>query len=382
MASMSALAVVPVHTPQHLSAFLDLPKRIYADDPNWIAPLDIERRMHFDMKKNPFFAHAEGQLFLALENGEPVGRISAHLDRLHLARYSDHTGNFGFLEAVDREAVFSALLAAAERWLTAKDLKRVQGPFNFSINDECGLLVDGFHTPPVVMMGHARPYYRDHLTAVGYAKAKDLLAYRLDMRKPIPRSLATMLAKAGNSGKLSVRPLSKRNLARDLKIIVDVFNDAWSQNWNFVPMTEAEVANLGNVLRFLLDEEHVAIASYDGEPAAMIVTFPDFNLMCRDLHGKLLPFGWAKLLWRLKFTRHEAFRVPLLGVRRKYRGSPLGTILILSVVEAANRFHRARGTMSCEFSWILEDNLPMRRLIEAVGAEPYKTYRIYEKSLA
>ena len=379
---MSALAVVPVHTPQHLSAFLDLPKRIYADDPNWIAPLDIERRMHFDMKKNPFFAHAEGQLFLALENGEPVGRISAHLDRLHLARYSDHTGNFGFLEAVNREAVFSALLAAAERWLTAKDLKRVQGPFNFSINDECGLLVDGFHTPPVVMMGHARPYYRDHLTAVGYAKAKDLLAYRLDMRKPIPRSLATMLAKAGNSGKLSVRPLSKRNLARDLKIIVDVFNDAWSQNWNFVPMTEAEVANLGNVLRFLLDEEHVAIASYDGEPAAMIVTFPDFNLMCRDLHGKLLPFGWAKLLWRLKFTRHEAFRVPLLGVRRKYRGSPLGTILILSVVEAANRFHRARGTMSCEFSWILEDNLPMRRLIEAVGAEPYKTYRIYEKSLA
>jgi GNAT superfamily N-acetyltransferase len=378
---MSAIVVVPVQSPQHLSAFLDLPKRIYADDPNWIAPLDIERRMHFDMKKNPFFTHADGQLFLAFDNGEPVGRISAHLDRLHLARYCDDTGNFGFLEAVDRQAVFAALLATAEQWLKAKGLKRIQGPFNFSINDECGLLVDGFDTPPVVMMGHARPYYGERLAAAGYAKAKDLLAYRLDMHRPLPRPLAAMLSKSGNSGKLSVRPLSKRNLGRDLNIIIDIFNDAWSQNWNFVPMTEAEVANLGNLLRFLLDEEHIAIASYEGEPAAMIVTFPDFNLMCRDLHGSLFPFGWAKLLWRLKFMRHEAFRVPLLGVRRKYRNTPLGTILITSVVEAVNRFHRSRGTMSCEFSWILEDNLPMRRLIEAVGAQPYKTYRIYEKSI-
>lgn len=378
---MSAIEVVPVQSPQHLSAFLNLPKRIYADDPNWIAPLDIERRMHFDMKKNPFFAHAEGQLFLAFENGESVGRISAHLDHLHLKRYGDLTGNFGFLEAVDRQAIFTALLAAAEKWLRAKGLRRVQGPFNFSINDECGLLVEGFDTPPAVMMGHARPYYRDRLAAAGYVKAKDLLAYRLDMHKPLPRSLAGMLAKAGNSGKLSVRPLSKRNLDRDLKMIIDIFNDAWSQNWNFVPMTEAEVSNLGNVLRFLLDEEHVAIAAYDGEPAAMIVTFPDFNLMCRDLGGRILPFGWAKLLWRLKFRRHEAFRVPLLGVRQKYRGSPLGTILALSVIEAARRFHRSRGTMRSELSWVLEDNLPMRRLIEVVGAEPYKTYRIYEKSI-
>jgi GNAT superfamily N-acetyltransferase len=382
MTSMSAIEVVPVQSPQHLSAFIDLPKRIYADDPNWIAPLEIERRMHFDMKRNPFFAHAEGQLFLAYENGEPVGRISAHLDHLHLKRYADHTGHFGFLEALDRQAVFTALLSAAERWLKKRELKRVQGPFNFSINDECGLLVDGFDTPPVVMMGHARRYYRERLDAAGYVKAKDLLAYRLDMHNALPRPLAAMLAKTRSTGNLSVRPLSKRNLARDLGIIIDIFNDAWAQNWNFVPMTEAEVENLGNVLRFLLDEEHVAIATYDGEPAAMIVTFPDFNIMWRDLNGRLLPFGWAKLLWRLKFSRHEAFRVPLLGVRQKYRGSALGTILILSVIEAANRFHRSRGTMSCEFSWVLEDNRPMRRLIEVVGAEPYKTYRIYEKSIA
>jgi GNAT superfamily N-acetyltransferase len=381
MTRMSAIEVVPVQSSQHLAAFLNLPKRIYADDPNWIAPLDVERRMHLDVKKNPFFAHAEGRLFLAFANGEPVGRISAHFDRLHLQRYSDLTGNFGFLEAVDRQAVFDALLAVAENWLGEKELRRIQGPFNFSINDECGLLVDGFDTPPAVMMGHARPYYGDRLMAAGYGKAKDLLAYRLDMHKPLPRSLAGMLAKAGNSGKLSVRPLSKRNLARDLKIIIDIFNDAWSQNWNFVPMTEAEVSNLGNVLRYLLDEKHVAIAFYDGEPAAMIVTFPDFNLMCRDLDGRILPFGWAKLLWRMKLKRHEAFRVPLLGVKQRYRGSPLGTILVLSVIEAANRFHRSRGTMRCEFSWVLEDNLPMRRLIEVVGAEPYKTYRIYEKPI-
>jgi hypothetical protein len=232
------------------------------------------------------------------------------------------------------------------------------------------------------MMGHARPYYGERISAEGYAKAKDLIAYDYDMHRPVPRALAAIVAKNRGSGKITVRALSKRRLDRDLAMIVDIFNDAWSANWNFVPMTGAEIQSLGNLLKYLVDEGHVAIAFYEDEPAAMIVTLPDLNRMWRDLGGRLLPFGWAKLIWRLKMKTHEAFRVPLLGVKQKYRSSSLGTILALAVIDAVSRFHRSRGTLNAELSWILEDNMPMRRLIEALGAEPYKTYRVYEKSLA
>jgi len=381
MTVVPAVEIVPVQSRQHLSAFLQVPKNIYAADPNWIVPFDLERRMHLDPRKNPYFEHAEGQLFLALRYGKPVGRISAHFDRLHLERYHDATGHFGFIEAIDQQPVFSALLTQAEHWLRDRGLRRVQGPFNFSINDECGLLIKGFETPPAVLMGHARPYYAARIAAAGYVKAKDLIAYHYDLHMPAPRAMTAMIAKNKASGKMAVRPLSKRNLDRDLAIIIDIFNDAWSANWNFVPMTSTEIRSLSNILRFLVNEEHVAIAHYEGEPAAMIVTLPDFNLMCRDLDGRLLPFGWAKLLWRLKARTHEAFRVPLLGVRKKYRTSPAGTFLVMAVIDAVNQFHRSRGTLKCELSWILEDNMPMRRFIEALGAEPYKTYRVYEKNL-
>jgi hypothetical protein len=378
---MSDVQVIPVKSTSHFAAFVKFPRCIYADDRHWIPPLDLERRLHLDQKKNPFFEHAEGQLYLAMQSGRPVGRISAHIDRLHLERYGDATGHFGFIEAIDQQSVFNSLLLQAEQWLRSRGLKRVQGPFNFSINDESGLLISGFDSPPAVLMGHARPYYADRLSAAGYAKAKDLIAYHYDLHTPVPRSMVSMLAKIKGSGKLTIRPLSKRNLDRDLAIIVDIFNDAWSANWNFVPMTPAEISNLGHILRFLLHERHVAIAFYENEPAAMIVTLPDFNLMCRDLDGRLLPFGWAKLFWRLKVKSHEAFRVPLLGVRKKFRTSSVGSILALAVIDAVHIFHRSRGTLRCELSWILEDNRPMRRLIEALGAEPYKTYRVYEKYL-
>jgi hypothetical protein len=381
MSATHSVEVVPVHSPRLLSAFVEVPKRVYADDRAWIPPLDFERRLHLNGKKNPFFEHAEAQLFVALADGNPLGRISAHIDRLHLERYGDATGHFGFLEAIDRPQVFTALLSRAESWLRERRLVRIQGPFNFSINDECGLLIEGFDSPPAILMGHARPYYAKHLRAAGYLKAKDLIAYRHDMRKPLPRALTAMLAKGKNSGRLKVRPFSKRHFERDLAIIVDIFNDAWAENWSFVPMTASEARSLGNVLRFLLSQRHVAIASYDGSPAAMIVTLPDFNLMYRDLNGRLLPFGWAKLLWRIMMETHEAVRVPLLGVKSQYRTSPVGTILALSLIEAVHLFHLSRGTERCELSWILEDNMPMRRLIEAVGADAVKTYRIYEKNL-
>jgi hypothetical protein len=360
-------------------AFLDLPFRLYKDDPNWIAPLYVERLDH--LTKNPYFEHAEACLFLAERNGQVVGRISAQIDRLHLERYADATGQFGFIEAEDDPAIFAALFTAASDWLKARGMVRVQGPFSFSINEETGLLIDGFHKPPFIFMSHARVFYDARMQEQGLHKAKDVIAYEYDLKIPMPRAMTRMIEKNKASGKLTIRPLSKKNLKRDLATIISIFNDAWSENWNFVPMTQAEINALGQMIKLLVTEKHIAIAEFEGEPAAMIVTLPDVNGWIADLGGKLAPFNWAKLLWRVMFTTEEAFRVPLMGVRKQHRNSPVGAMLAFAVIDAAHQFHRSRGTLRSELGWILEDNMPMRRIIEALGGVPYKTYRIYEKAL-
>lgn len=373
------LAIRQVETAADRRAFIDLPFRLYADDPNWRPPLKLERMEH--ITKNPFFLHAETVLFLAERDGRVVGRISAQINRLHLERYRDSTGQFGFIEAEQDPEIFAALLNAAGDWLKARGMKRAQGPFSFSINEETGLLVDGFSTPPSMMMGHAKPWYDAMVKSAGYDKAKDVIAYWYDLNTPMPRAMTRMIEKNKASGKLTIRPFSKRNLKRDLAIIISLFNDAWSENWNFVPMTEAEINALGQVFRLLITERHIAIAEWEGVPAAMIVTLPDINRWFADFNGKLLPFNWLKLLFRL-FRPEEAFRVPLMGVRKEFRTSPIGAMLTFAVIDAAHQFHRARGTHLSELSWILEDNMPMRRIIEALGGEAYKTYRVYEKALA
>ncbi|MDP4822825.1 MAG: dATP pyrophosphohydrolase [Aestuariivirgaceae bacterium] len=377
---MAGITIRQVRDARDRKAFLDLPFRLYANDPAWVPPLYVERDDH--LTKNPFFQHAEAQLFLAERDGQVVGRISAQIDRLHLERYNDATGQFGFIEAEDDPAIFAALFAAAESWLKARGMKRVQGPFSFSINEETGLLIDGFNTPPYIMMGHAKPFYDARVQAQGFAKAKDVIAYEYDLKTPMPRAITRMIEKNKASGKLKLRPMSKKHLARDLEIIISIFNDAWSENWNFVPMTDAEVKALGQVLKWLVTEGHIAIAEYEGEAAAMIVTLPDINGWIHDLSGKLLPFNWAKLLWRVLFTPEKGFRVPLMGVRKAYRSTAAGAILAFAVIDTVHEYHRKRGTFMSELSWILEDNMPMRRIIEALGGVPYKTYRIYEKAIA
>ena len=377
-----SVIVREVATAADRKAFLHVPFTIFAGDPNWIAPLFIEREQHIDPKKNPYFRHADVALFIAERDGRPVGRISAQHDRLHLEHHKDAGGQFGFLDAVDDPQVFGALIDAAAQWLKARGLARMEGPFTFSINDETGLLVDGFATPPVMMMGYARPYYARHLEAAGLTKAKDVIAYDYDARKPLPRAMQAMIGKARANGDLSVRPVSKKHLDRDLAIIIDIFNDAWSENWGFVPMTREEIDALGRNLRLLVGERYIAIASYRDEPAAMAVSLPDINHWIRDLNGRLLPFGWAKLAFRLLARPPEAVRVPLMGLRRKLHGTPIGSALVLAAIDSIRDYHTARGTHHAELSWILEDNVPMRRLIESIGGVPYKTYRIYGKTVA
>jgi GNAT superfamily N-acetyltransferase len=378
---MNGLTVRPIDGKADIQRFLDVPFAIYKDDPNWVAPLYLERFEHLDSKKNPYFQHAEAQLFLAERDGRPVGRISAQIDRLRLDRYNDKTGQFGFLEAPDDGAVFGALFAAAESWLRQRGMNSAQGPFSFSINDECGLLVDGFDHPPSMMMGHGRRYYPAHAEKAGYRKAKDLIAYAYDPQKELPRALAHTYEKAIRSENIKLRPLSKKTLARDLDDIMAIFNDAWSHNWGFVPFTPAEVAALAKNLKLLITSEYVWIADYQGRPAAMAISLPNLNEWIRDLDGRLLPFGVAKLLWRIFLQHPKTARMPLMGVRKEFHGTPAGSALALAVIESCRRYHASIGLVQAELSWILEDNTAMRRIIEMLGGKPYKTYRIYEKPL-
>ena len=373
----SPIMVRPVAGRADVDAFLRVPFAIYRDDPHWVAPLFVERREHLDPAKNPYFRHASAQLFIAERDGIPVGRISAQVDTLR----KDSTGQFGFLEAPDDPPVFAELFKAASDWLVTRGMTRIQGPFSFSINDETGLLADGFDTPPSMMMGHAPRYYGPRIEEQGFVKAKDVLAYYYDDRNGVPPRLRAALNRALRSPHLSIRPLDKKNLARDLDIIIGIFNDAWSENWGFVPFTGDEIKALGNNLKLLVREEFVAIASWRGEPAAMAVTLPNINEWIKGLDGRLLPFGWAKLAWQLVARPPASIRLPLMGVVKKYHGTITGSTLALGVIETVRRYHTSRGTLAGELSWVLEDNMPMRKIIEASGAIPYKTYRIYEKML-
>lgn len=383
MTDHAGITIRPVETRRLLKAFIRLPHRLYANDPAWVPPLDLERKAHLSPRQNPFFEHGEAALFLAFRGEVPVGRISAQIDRLHLDRHQDGTGFFGFLEAEDDGTVFAALFEAAAEWLRTRGMRRMRGPFGFSINQESGLLVEGFAHPPVVMMGHARPYYDERVKACGLRKVMDLIAYDYPGLQPVPAAMARMLERLKAKGVLSVRPMNKRRLREELSLIMDIFNDAWAENWGFVPFTEREIRKLGDELKLIVDERDVWIAEYKGEPAAMVVTLPDINGYIRDFGGRLLPFNWLKLIWRLKFGGPpEMVRMPLMGVRRRYHNTAVGSALALAVIDAVRFHHADRGVQRGELSWILETNTRMRHMIEALGGVPYKTYRIYEKAIA
>lgn len=378
----SSVQISRVTSRGETSRFRDLPNLVNAGDPHWVPPLRVERSQHISPRHNPYFKHAEAAFWLARRNGRPVGRISAQVDSLHQERYGDDTGFFGMLDAEDDSEVFQALLSTAEQWLHEHGMQRIRGPFNFSINEECGLLVDGFDSPPMVMMGHAQPYADAHIQAQGYDKAMDTLAYYLDAEHyAIPDATRRLMERVRQQSSVTIRPMVRARLKEELETVRDIFNDAWSANWGFVPFTRDEFAALGEALKFLVHDDMIQIAEVNGEPAAMMVSLPNINEAVRDLNGRLLPFGWAKLLWRLKVSYPKSARVALMGVRRRYHDTPLGPVLALMVVDASRDALMTRGVKSVEMSWILETNSAMRRIIVSLGGEAYKRYRIYEKAL-
>ncbi len=378
--AQAPVEVRPVSSKRELRAFIELPYELYAGDPVWIPPLLTEQRHTFS-PKSAFFEHAQVQLFVAYRDGRPVGRVSAQIDRLRIDRYADATGHFGFLEAIDDPAVFAALLAAAEEWLRAQGMQRVIGPFNPSINGDIGILVEGFEHPPVFLTGHGRPYYDARVQAVGYHKVKEVVAYSLDPTATPPRTMVEAARRAREAARVRIRPLDKSNIKAETDLIARVFNDAWEHNWGFVQWTKAEFGELGSALRFFVSRDFVQFAEVDGETAAILVVVPNLNELIGDLQGRLLPFGWAKLLWRLRFQRPKSARVALMGVGQKFQSSSLAMGLVFGLIEAIRQSGAATGMRYIEMGWVLEDNFALLRLMRLLGGRKYKTYRLYEKSL-
>lgn len=359
--------------------FLHLPEQIYAGDPAWIAPLIFEQKQRV-FQNAALFAHCEVACWVAYRDDRPVGRITAQLDRLQPdAEEGGKIGYFGMLEAEDDAAVFDALFGAAETWLRTKGAAHIRGPYNLSINEDLGLLVENFNDPPFVMMGHARPYYQTRIEARGFATIKDLLTYKVRPDFVAPEVMTKLAQRASRT--VTIRPLNSKNKPADYEAMRDIFNDAWSDNWGFVPFTREEFAETAKVLSFLLSDDYIQFAEIEGRPVAFITAFPNLYELIGDLRGRLLPFGWAKLLWRLKVRRPTSARVALMGVRKEYQNSRLGPTLAFLVIDAVRKAMQQRNVTSVEMGWILEDNHGMRHIIEAIGSTIYKRYRVYQKPL-
>lgn len=362
-----------------LKAFIAFPSSLYHDDPNWIDPLFIEREEHLS-KKNPSVEHIEWQAFLAKKEGKIVGRITAQIDSLHRERYGQDTGHFGMIDAIDDAAVFEALFAAAEAWLKSKGAMKITGPFSMNINQESGLLIEGFDTPPSALMTHGKPYYANYIEQQGYLQGIDLLAYwmkRTDLH--FEPSLTKLMAQVRK--KVSIRRLNRKKFAEEMQVLREIFNSGWQNNWGFVPFTEHEFATMGDQLKYLVPDDMIYIAEVDSVPCAFIVGLPNINEAIEGLEGRLLPFGWAKLLWRLKVSGVRTARVPLMGVRHDFQFSRMGPIMALLLIEALRDPFARRNIDALEMSWILESNTGMRTILERIGAVPYKRYRLYEKTL-
>ncbi len=377
----ASITIRPAESKKDKKAFVDFAWEVYRDDPAWVPPLKDEVHGLITPGKNPWFEHARAQLWLAERGEEVVGRISAQVDALVLAHMGGGTGQWGMFEALDGETA-AALIATAEDWLRAQGMTRALGPISLSIWDEPGLEIEGFAEPPTAMMGHHRPEYAGWIEAAGYAKAKDLLTYEVDIAHWHDERIDRLIAAGEKNPRIRIRQVDKSRFAEEARVILNLLNDAWSGNWGYVPLTESEIAYAGKKLKPIIYNELVRIAELDGAPVAFMITLPDINELIKDLNGELFPFGWAKLLWRLRKPRTHRARVPLMGVAKKLHHSRLATQLAFMLIEFTRRDAVGKfGIEIGEFGWILEDNKGMLSIAELPGARVNHRYRIYEKAL-
>ncbi|MCL2770273.1 MAG: hypothetical protein FWD42_09240 [Solirubrobacterales bacterium] len=373
-----AVEVRPVRGRRELTAFIKLPWRLYRHVANWVPPLISERRHHLDRERNPFFEHAEAEYFLAWRDGVPVGRISAHVDHLFNEFQSNEWGLFGFFECVHDEQVAGALLDSADAWLRARGRDRMVGPFDFSTNHECGLLVEGHELMPQILENWHHPYYRGLLEAQGMRKAMDLYKWQIlsaehDRLLPVIYELADGLESEHG---IRVRNMRRRDFEQEVRRFMEVYNAAWERNWAFVPLTDSELRAYARELKPILDERFAFVAERDGEVVGAALTLPDMNKVLAHLNGRLLPLGWLRVL---RQRRHiDEIRVFALGVKREYRHTGTAAAFYAEHWRECLR----RPIVRAETGWILEVNEPMNRAMEALGGDIVKRYRIFERPLA
>ena len=382
----TSVTIRPVSSKRDRKIFVDLPFRLYADDPNWIPPLKGEALGLITPERNGWFSHARAQLFLAYDGARVVGRISAHIDTLALTMpaaqgFGPGVGQWGLMEA-ESEAVFTILLARAEQWLRDEGMTRAVGPISMSIWEDPGLLVEGYDHPPTIMMGHAKPAYRDWIERAGYAPVKKLLTYDLDITQEFPPIVRRIIQSGERNPRIVVRQVDKRNFEAEAAIILAILNDAWSDNWGFVPLTPPEIRDVGIKLKPIVYNDLIRIAELDGKPVAFMITLPDLNEALAPLNGSLLPFGWAKLLLWLRKPKVRTMRVPLMGVLKELQSSRLASQLAFMMIEyikraSVDRYGASRG----EIGWILEDNQGMRSIAETIDSRVNKVYLIYQRTL-
>jgi len=379
----SAITIKKVTSKQDLKHFVSLPWEIYKNDPNWVAPLKMERMDALDPAKNPYFDHARVEFWLAYKGDQLVGRISAQIDELVELQHHEKIGHFGFFECINDTEAANALLDTAVNWLKQNGRDKVIGPFSLSIYEEVGMLVEGFDTPPSLMMNHAMPYYQDLMAGYGLTQIKDLWAYYLKIDQDVlPPTIKKMVTRSMRDGKIKLRPLNMKNYEEDLKVILDIFTDAWSDNWMALPFTEAELTKTIKNMKLLIRENFTYIAEYDGVPMAMMVTLPNLNEIITDLKGSLFPFGIFKLLWRLKIRpTYKTVRVPLMGVRKEYQNTAIGGAMAFALFEECRIHAAAAGCTHAELSWILEENTRLCKMLETIGCWRHKNYRMFTKTL-
>jgi GNAT superfamily N-acetyltransferase len=381
--------ITPVTTKAEREEFVDFGYRINAGDPNWVPELRSTERDKYTPGKNPFFAHARCQLFLARRGGKVVGRISAHVDELALAQPPEQgmgpgTGNWGALETEDGEAA-KRLIETAEQWLRDQGMTRVLAPMNLSVWEQPGLLVRGFDHPPMVMMGHNAPRYQGWIEGLGYAKAKRLFTYDLDISQSFPPLIQRIVESGEKNPRIRIRPVELRHFDREAEIICRILNDAWSDNWGFVPFTPEEIAYTGKTLKPLVKPELIRIAELEGEPVAFMMTLPNFNqiqMKVNRRNGKPSPLGWLRIAMWLWRPRNADMRVPLMGVLKRLQASRLASQLAFMMIEYIRRASVARfGGKRGEIGWILDDNQGMNAIADAIGSKVNKEYVIYDKAL-
>lgn len=380
------LTIRPVVTKRDRRTFVDLPFRLYADDPHWVPPLKSEALGLITPEKNGWFSHAKAQLFLAERDGRVVGRISAHIDTLALTMpaaqgFGPGVGQWGLMEAED-EHVFRALLTQSEQWLRDQGMTRALGPISMSIWEEPGLLIDGFDHSPTIMMGHAKPVYRGWIEAAGYLPVKQLMTYEVDLTLGFPPIVARIVQSGERNSRIVIRQVDKRRFEAEAAIILGILNDAWSDNWGFVPLTPPEIADVGVKLKPIVFNDLILIAELDGKPVAFMITLPDLNEAIKPLDGSLLPFGWAKLLLWLRKPRVRTVRVPLMGVVKDLQASRMASQLAFMMIENIRRASvQHYGASRAEIGWILDDNKGMRSIAETIQSRVNKVYQIYERTL-